>query len=97
MKKFINKPEDYVDEMIDGIVAAHSDQVTYVNDDRRCIVTANTKKGKVGLATGGGSGHLPLFLGYVGDGMLDGCSVGNVFQSPSSEQMLNVTKQLSNV
>ena len=94
MKKFINKPENYVNEMIDGIVAAHSDQVTYINNDRRCIVTANVKKGKVGLATGGGSGHLPLFLGYVGDGMLDGCSVGDVFQSPSSEQMLNITKHI---
>lgn len=95
MKKFINKPEDYVDEMIDGIVAAHPEQLTYVNNDRRCIVTANVKEAKVGLATGGGSGHLPLFLGYVGDGMLDGCSVGNVFQSPSSEQMLNVTKHIN--
>ncbi len=52
------------------------------------------KKGKVGLATGGGSGHLPLFLGYVGKGMLDGCSVGGVFQSPSSQQMLEVTKAI---
>ncbi|MFP4329195.1 MAG: dihydroxyacetone kinase subunit DhaK [Spirochaetaceae bacterium] len=94
MKKFINKPEDYVDEMIDGIVAAHPDQLTYVNGDRRCIVTAKKKEGKVGLATGGGSGHLPLFLGYVGEGMLDGCSVGDVFQSPSAEQMLNVTRQI---
>jgi dihydroxyacetone kinase len=48
--------------------------------------------GRAGVsATGGGSGHLPLFLGYVGKGMLDGCSVGGVFQSPSAEQMMNVT------
>jgi dihydroxyacetone kinase-like protein len=59
-----------------------------------CIVTARKKEGKVGLATGGGSGHLPLFLGYVGDGILDGCSVGDVFQSPSSEQMFEVTKAI---
>jgi dihydroxyacetone kinase-like protein len=52
------------------------------------------KTGKVGLATGGGSGHLPLFLGYVGEGMLDGCAVGGVFQSPSAEQMLAVTKAI---
>ncbi|HPG20548.1 MAG TPA: dihydroxyacetone kinase subunit DhaK, partial [Flexilinea sp.] len=50
--------------------------------------------GKVGIATGGGSGHLPLFLGYVGEGMLDGCSIGDVFQSPSAEQMLAVTKEI---
>src|SRR5699024_4881808 len=43
---------------------------------------------------GGGSGHLPLFLGYIGNGMLDGCAVGDVFQSPSAEQMLEVTKTI---
>jgi dihydroxyacetone kinase-like protein len=58
------------------------------------LVTANKKEGKVGIATGGGSGHLPLFLGYVGKGMLDGCSVGDVFQSPSAEQMHAVTKYI---
>ena len=95
MKKFLNKPEDFVDEMVEGIVAAHPDQLTYVEDNLRCIVKAGEKKaGKVGLATGGGSGHLPLFLGYVGEGMLDGCAVGGVFQSPSSEQMINVTKAI---
>ncbi len=95
MKKFLNKPENFVDEMIKGIIAAHPDQLAYVENDLRCIVkNGEKKKGKVGLATGGGSGHLPLFLGYVGEGMLDGCSVGGVFQSPSAEQMLNVTKAI---
>src|SRR5210317_382772 len=95
MKKFLNKREDFVDEMIKGIMAAHPEQLTYVENDLRCIVkSGEKKKGKVGLATGGGSGHLPLFLGYVGEGLLDGCSVGGVFQSPSAEQMLNVTKAI---
>jgi dihydroxyacetone kinase-like protein len=95
MKKFLNKPERFVDEMIQGIVSAHPSQVTYVAEELRCIVRAGPgRAGKVGLATGGGSGHLPLFLGYVGQGMLDGCSVGGVFQSPSAEQMLNVTKAI---
>jgi dihydroxyacetone kinase-like protein len=94
MKKFLNKPEHFVDEMIQGIMAAHPKQLTYVNDDLRCVVTATGKEGKVGIATGGGSGHLPLFLGYVGDGVLDGCSVGGVFQSPSAEQMFEVTKAI---
>ncbi|CAI9403159.1 PTS-dependent dihydroxyacetone kinase 2, dihydroxyacetone-binding subunit DhaK [Pleomorphomonas sp. T1.2MG-36] len=93
MKKFLNDPKDFVDEMLEGIYAAHPD-VTYTNDDKRCYVTAHPKKGKVGIATGGGSGHLPLFLGYVGDGMLDGCAVGGVFQSPSSDQMYEVTKYI---
>jgi dihydroxyacetone kinase-like protein len=95
MKKFLNKPELFVDEMIEGITAAHPTQLTFVESDLRCVVKAGEKKkGKVGLATGGGSGHLPLFLGYVGEGMLDGCSVGGVFQSPSADQMLNVTKAI---
>jgi dihydroxyacetone kinase-like protein len=94
MKKIINKPENYVNEMLQGLYVAHPDLITYTNDDVRCLVTANKKEGKVGLATGGGSGHLPLFLGYVGKGMLDGCSVGDVFQSPSAEQMHAVTKYI---
>ena len=95
MKKFINKPEAFVDEMLQGILAAHSEQLKHAAGDLRCIVRADAPvQGKVGLATGGGSGHLPLFLGYVGAGMLDGCSVGGVFQSPSAEQMLEVTKSI---
>ena len=53
----------------------------YVEGDLRCYCTANKKDGKVAIITGGGTGHLPLFLGYVGDGLLDGCGVGGVFQS----------------
>lgn len=94
MKKLINKPENYVCEMLEGLYAAHSDLITYTNEDFHCLVTANKVAGKVGIATGGGSGHLPLFLGYVGKGMLDGCSVGDVFQSPSAEQILAVTKAI---
>ena len=96
MKKFINEPKHFVDEMLEGILLAHPRDLAFTAGDRRCIVRAGApKKGKVGIATGGGSGHLPLFLGYVGQGMLDGCSVGGVFQSPSAEQMLNVTKAIS--
>ena len=95
MKKFINDPKHFVDEMLEGILLAHPDQLAPAAGDNRCLVRAGSpKKGKVGIATGGGSGHLPLFLGYVGPGMLDGCSVGGVFQSPSSEQMFNVTKAI---
>ena len=94
MKKIMNDPKNYVNEMLEGIYVAHSDLVTYTADDLRCLVTAKKVEGKVGIATGGGSGHLPLFLGYVGEGMLDGCSVGDVFQSPSAEQMLAVTRAI---
>ena len=91
MQRLLNAPENYVDEMLDGIYAAHPELVTYTADDKRCLVSRYKKPGKVGIATGGGSGHLPLFLGYVGEGMADGCSIGNVFQSPSAEQMLEAT------
>jgi len=95
MKKFLNEPKQFVDEMLEGILLAHPDQLSFAAGDRRCIIRAGSPvKGKVGIATGGGSGHLPLFLGYVGQGMLDGCSVGGVFQSPSAEQMLNVTRAI---
>jgi dihydroxyacetone kinase-like protein len=95
MKKIINDPKNFVNEMIEGILAAHPEQLKCVNNNLRCIVRSDSKKsGKVGLSTGGGSGHLPLFLGYVGKGMLDGCAVGNVFASPSAKQMLEVTKAI---
>jgi phosphoenolpyruvate---glycerone phosphotransferase subunit DhaK len=94
MKKFLNRPDRFVDEMLEGILAAHPDRLRSAAGDLRCIVTAHPRPGKVGIATGGGSGHLPLFLGYVGDGLLDGCAVGGVFQSPSAEQMLEVTKAI---
>ena len=94
MKKIINDPKDYTDDMLRGIYAAHADRVKYVNDDLRCYCTANKKQGKVAIITGGGTGHLPLFLGYVGEGLIDGCGVGSVFQSPSSEQIYNISKEV---
>ncbi len=94
MKKIINVPEKFVDETLEGIYAAHPEMVQPVQGNLRSYVRARLRQGKVGLASGGGSGHLPLFLGYVGQGMLDGCCVGGVFQSPSSEQMLEVTKAI---
>ncbi|MDT2659661.1 dihydroxyacetone kinase subunit DhaK [Enterococcus hulanensis] len=94
MKKIINDPENYVTEMLEGIYTAHGDTVTYTGDDLHCYVSKVKKEKKVGLVTGGGSGHLPLFLGYVGAGMLDGCTIGDVFQSPSPEQIYHVTKEV---
>ena len=96
MKKIINKPEEYTDDMLRGIYAAHADEVKYVNDDLRCYCTTKKVPGKVSIISGGGTGHLPLFLGYVGEGMLDGCAVGGVFQSPSAEQIYNISKEVDN-
>jgi dihydroxyacetone kinase len=94
MKKILNQPADFVPEMLDGLIKAHPEQLAYA-EDLHCIVRADSPvQGKVALATGGGSGHLPVFLGYVGKGMLDGCAVGDVFASPSSDQMLAVTQRI---
>lgn len=94
MKKIINAPATYVDDMLRGIYAAHPDQVKYAAGDLRCYCTAKKKPGKVAIITGGGTGHLPLFLGYVGEGLIDGCGVGGVFQSPSPEQIYNIAKEV---
>ena len=95
MKKILNDPRDFVDEMLDGIVKAHPADLKRAGGDARALVRADAPvKGKVAIATGGGSGHLPVFLGYVGKGLLDGVAVGNVFASPSAQTMYNVTKAI---
>ncbi len=86
MKKILNDPFDYVDEMLDGLCAAHPE--TYAQPETRVIARAGgAKQGKVGIVTGGGSGHLPVFTGYVGPGLLDAAAIGDVFASPTVEQM----------
>ena len=95
MKKMLNIPEAFVPEMLEGLLLAHPDQLAQAGDDLHAIVRAEAPlAGKVALATGGGSGHLPVFLGYVGQGMLDGCAVGDVFASPPAETMLEVTRRI---
>ena len=94
MKKIINNPVDFVPEMLDGLIKAHPDQLAYTEDIHAIVRADAPVEGKVALATGGGSGHLPVFLGYVGRGMLDGCAVGDVFASPSADQMLAVTQKI---
>jgi len=83
VKKILNSPQHYVDEMLEGLVAAHPEALRRLGDDGRVIARpGGAVKGKVGIVTGGGSGHLPVFLGYVGEGLLDACAVGNVFAGP---------------
>lgn len=83
MKKLINDPANYVDEMLDGLCLAHPG-LERVGQDRRAIARSETmRQGKVGVVSGGGSGHLPLFTGYVGKGLLDACAIGNVFEGPT--------------
>ncbi|HVZ43543.1 MAG TPA: dihydroxyacetone kinase subunit DhaK [Ramlibacter sp.] len=83
MKKILNRPADYVDETLEGLLAAHPDLLRRVGESGRVVARAGgAERGKVGIVTGGGSGHLPVFLGYVGHGLLDACAVGNVFAGP---------------
>ena len=94
MQKILNDPGAFVDEMLDGIIAAHPGQLRRAAP--RAIVRADAPvAGKVAIATGGGSGHLPVFMGYVGKGLIDGAAIGNVFASPSSDDMLEVTRAIS--
>jgi dihydroxyacetone kinase/dihydroxyacetone kinase-like protein len=93
MKKIINDPDRFVDEFIEGILLAHPDKLKAPGDDNRILVRADAPvAGRVGIVTGGGSGHLPLFKGYVGTGLCSGVAIGNVFSSPSSEQVFEATK-----
>jgi dihydroxyacetone kinase-like protein len=94
MKKFMNNPFEFVEEMLEGILLAYPKQLKIASNSRAIVRANSPKLGKVGIATGGGSGHLPVFMGYVGKGLADGASIGNVFSSPNSEQMLAVTKAI---
>lgn len=96
MKKLMNQPEKYVDESLAGILLAHGERLQSIPNDIRAIYAVNRPvAGKVAIVTGGGYGHLPLFLGYVGDGLCDGVAVGNVFTSPSFDSIWSVTQKVN--
>ncbi|MGH2766103.1 MAG: dihydroxyacetone kinase subunit DhaK, partial [Actinomycetota bacterium] len=95
MKKLINRPEDVVKEELEGIAAAHPDLVR-VHFDPNYVVRADAPvDGKVGIVSGGGSGHEPMHGGFVGPGMLDAACPGEVFTSPTPDQMLEATKAVN--
>lgn len=94
MRKFLNDPASFTDESLEGILAAHPSMLRAVS--RRGLARADAPvDGKVAIVTGGGFGHLPLFLGYVGRGLADGVAVGDVFSSPSHAEMLAVTRAVN--
>ncbi|HDN85054.1 MAG TPA: dihydroxyacetone kinase subunit DhaK [Candidatus Aerophobetes bacterium] len=92
MKKFINDPNKVVDEMLEGFLAAHHDMVEKLPTSRVVVRRGAPFKDKVGLVTGGGSGHKPAFIGYVGDGLVDAVAVGDIFSSPSAGQIYDAIK-----
>ncbi len=96
MKKIINNPSNFVEESIDGLIKSHPDVYALSKDNNRVITRAKKSSNKVGIVTGGGSGHLPVFTGYIGKGLLDCCAIGSVFASPSVEQMISAIKNADN-
>ena len=91
MKKIINKPENVVTEMLDGLAYVHSDLVHRV-EGFDIIARNEQAAGQVGLISGGGSGHEPAHAGFVGDGMLSAAIAGAVFTSPTPDQILEAIK-----
>jgi dihydroxyacetone kinase-like protein len=95
MKKIMNKAENIVKEALEGMAIAHPDLIK-VHYDPTFIVRADAPvKGKVGIVSGGGSGHEPMHGGFVGMGMLDAACPGAVFTSPTPDQMLEATKAVN--
>jgi len=92
MKKLINEPDAVVREALEGIEAAHSDLVRVVYEPAMIVRADAPVQGKVGIISGGGSGHEPMHGGFVGRGMLDAACPGEVFTSPTPDQMLEATK-----
>src|SRR5271169_2161629 len=86
MKKFLNSPQTLLDESLDGFVAAHSD-IVVAGEERKFVRRRTLTPGKVALISGGGSGHEPLHAGFVGLGMLDAACPGQIFTSPTPDQM----------
>jgi len=96
MNKIMNQPERFVDESLKGIILAHGGMLKFAENNPRSVVRGDAPtQGKVAIVTGGGYGHLPVFLGYVGKGFCDGVAVGNVFTSPSCDAIVDAAKAVN--
>ncbi|HEY3005304.1 MAG TPA: dihydroxyacetone kinase subunit DhaK, partial [Kribbellaceae bacterium] len=94
MKKLINDPADVVSEALRGFEAAHGDRVRVDHANKVVYRKDAPRPGKVGLVSGGGSGHEPMHGGFVGPGMLDAACAGEVFTSPVPDQMMAATREV---
>jgi len=92
MQKIINKPQDVVDEMLEGFLRAHTDRITRTANPRVVKHVKSPAAGKVGIVTGGGSGHKPAFIGYIGRNMIDAVAVGEIFSSPPAQMFYDAFK-----
>ena len=95
MKKLINDPDAVVREALEGMEAAHGDLIRVMHDPKVIVRADAPVQGKVGIVSGGGSGHEPMHGGFVGRGMLDAACPGEVFTSPTPDQMLEATKAVN--
>ncbi|MDU5308702.1 MAG: dihydroxyacetone kinase subunit DhaK [Varibaculum cambriense] len=94
MKKIINSPDNVVADSLKGLELAHSDTLRIDHENKVVYARRGAVKGKVGLVSGGGSGHEPLHSGFVGPGMLDAACCGEVFTSPVPDQMMAATSEV---
>ena len=93
MQRILNNPDDIVDEMLKGFLKTHSDIVEGSDLNPRVVKAKNVKEGKTGVVTGGGSGHKPAFIGYVGKGLCDAAAVGEICSSPTAAAFLDAFKE----
>ncbi len=92
MQRIINNPNDVVDEMINGFVKAHKDIIEKTENNRVLKYKKAPIKNKVGIVTGGGSGHKPAFIGYIGENMVDAVAIGEIFSSPTVKAFYDAFK-----
>jgi len=94
MKKFVNNPNNVVDESIEGYLRAYPDYIKKLEGVRVLIRKKDPDFNKVAIITGGGSGHKPAFIGYIGEGLCDGVAAGEVFAAPPADWIYKATKKL---
>ena len=93
MQRFINNPDEVVEDTVKGFVKAHSDLVRLAENPRVIVSRHAPVSGKVGVVTGGGSGHEPAFIGYTGRNMLDAVAVGELFSSPTAKSFYDAMRE----
>ena len=93
MQKIINNPGNVVDEMLQGFVSVYSDLVTVTDNERVLKYKYAPVENKVGIVTGGGSGHKPAFIGYIGHNMVDAVAVGELFSSPPAQMFYDAIRE----
>jgi dihydroxyacetone kinase-like protein len=92
VQRIINNPNDVVDDMINGFIKAHKDIVEKTENNRVLKYKKAPIKNKVGIVTGGGSGHKPAFIGYIGENMVDAVAIGEIFSSPTAKAFYDAFK-----